>query len=255
MEFFGWKFFKKKSLDTVFFNRSCIYDVLLPKDKVVIFDVGANIGQSVIEFKGKRPNAVIYSFEPASENFEKLEKVAKQYENCYIFKSGLGATDNRLELTLYADTGSNSFIPIDVESVAVKLHTHPKVNRFLSKEIKSEICDITTLDTFCGKNGIDDIDLIKIDVQGFENDVLDGAKDAIANKKIKIILIEIIFDDQYGGNSFYNIESRLLKHGYVLYDISHIYKDINVGMTSQVDAVYVLKDYLSIVMEERINAD
>lgn len=251
MEFFGWKFYKKKSLDTIFFNRNCIYNILLPNDRVTIFDIGANIGQSLIEFKNKRPDAVIYSFEPASDNFKKLEVVASGYDNCSIFKFGLGAAEGQMELTLYADTGSNSFIPIDVDSVAVRLHTHPKVNRFLSKEIKTELCKIMTIDLFCKQNGIEYIDLIKIDVQGFENDVLDGAKETIAAKKAKIILVEIIFDDQYGGNSFYNIESRLFEHGYVLYDISHIYKDISVGMTSQVDAVYVQKEYLDFVMKEK----
>lgn len=111
-------------------------------------------------------------------------------------------------------------------------------------------CDVIDLDEYCQEAEVNRINLLKIDVQGFENEVLCGAKDLIEKGRIDVILTEIEFDEVYGrGNSFYELESHLVPHGYRLYDLSHIYKDLRLGRTCWVDAIYVQEDHLKNVLE------
>ena len=72
---------------------------------------------------------------------------------------------------------------------------------------------MTTLDEYAKKNQILSIDILKIDVQGFEPNVLIGAEGFLANKKIKFIETEVIFADGYEKIiTFSSIESLLFEH-------------------------------------------
>lgn len=252
MLFLDWKIFKKNHLDTVFFNRNAIFEKLLPKsEKIVIFDVGANIGQSLEEFKNRLPKAEVHCFEPESKNFQQLQKVGNKYPDCFLVNAGIGAQDGVLAINKYDESGLNSFLQISEDSLTVKAGSHKKVNASLKKEQNQEECKIITLDGYCLDNKIDKINLLKIDVQGFENEVLKGSKGILERAAIDIVLVEIIFDDCYeDGNTFTNVESYLLPNGYTLYDISHIYKDLRIGRTNWVDAVYIKKDILKSFLDK-----
>lgn len=76
---------------------------------------------------------------------------------------------------------------------------------------------IDTLDNYCLQNNISKIDILKIDVQGFEAEVLLGASRLLADSLIDMLIIEVTFDDYYKhSTSFYDIESILLKRLYAL---------------------------------------
>ena len=123
----------------------------------------------------------------------------------------------------------------------------------MQKNIEKEDCLVITLDDYCREMNISKINLLKIDVQGFENQVLKGAKEILEGGVVDLILVEIIFDDCYGvGNTFFNVESFLVPNGYILYDIFHIYKDIRIGRTNWVDAVYIKKDTLKLLLDDKL---
>ena len=72
---------------------------------------------------------------------------------------------------------------------------------------------------FVKKNNINNIDLLKIDVQGFEEKILLGAKQILNN--VKCIELEIIFTNYYDEkSSFKKIEDVLAKYNFTLYNIS-----------------------------------
>ena len=72
----------------------------------------------------------------------------------------------------------------------------------------------TSLDTFIQKNKIKKIDVLKIDVDGSEKDVLNGAKKAFKNNKVKIILLEIATKKREFNNSEASIISFLEKRNF-----------------------------------------
>lgn len=100
---------------------------------------------------------------------------------------------------------------------------------------------LTTVDEFCKENNIHEIDILKIDVQGAELKVLEGSKNMLANKKIKLIYTESYFTQQYLNQPlFHEISMLLYENGFTLQDIYDPYYSKRHILWS--DAIFILKD-------------
>src|SRR5436190_17113280 len=80
-------------------ERQLLRQILLPGDVAV--DAGANIGiysQFLVRCVG--PSGVVYSFEPASENFERLRAAARSFSNMHILQAAVGERSGKSELYL-----------------------------------------------------------------------------------------------------------------------------------------------------------
>lgn len=145
-----------------------------------IFDVGANVGQTAREVLAAFPAANVHSFEPHPRAFAVLNGI----NNARLSAHQLAFGPKAGEVTMYeyaADgTGShrNSLID-DAPSTA-----HFKGQ---AKEIK---VPCMTIDAFCAENGIDQIDLLKIDVEGFELSVLQSARGMFERGKVRFVYAE-----------------------------------------------------------------
>jgi hypothetical protein len=85
---------------------------------------------------------------------------------------------------------------------------------------------------------------LKVDTQGFEMEVLRGAKNLLEKGKIKIIFIELCTIEKYKGQAKYDeIFNYLHTFGFVLYDIHTSYWEDN-GQLSEFDAVFIHKQFL-----------
>lgn len=257
MKFGKYKVYKINELDKSFFNRDRIFDLLMKDiDKAVIFDVGANVGQSVSAFKQKIPDAIIHSFEPDPDCYNTLKMKCAEYHDVTAVNVGLGASEDIITFYKYEESTVNSFNMISRESMAVRAQSHKRLNKCLTQPADTQECKVISIDGYCRENHIEHINLLKIDVQGFENEVLKGAKDMLSAGSIDLILTELSFDDLYGqGNSFYAFESHLIPFGYSLYDISHIYKNLTLGKTCWVDSLYVRKSYEESVINRFISGE
>jgi FkbM family methyltransferase len=147
-------------------------------------DVGANIGyfsllaSSLVGTMGK-----VFSFEPSEYAYKKLKQTIKSnnIQNIHAMNSALGdVIETRTLLTQGDNTHSPSFVP----STGVFLN----------------VAQVVTLDDFVTQNGIKVIDLIKIDVEGFEPNVIRGMNKIMSAGMVKRILIEI-YDDWLVQNS------------------------------------------------------
>lgn len=135
-------------------------------DDLVIFDIGANIGQSCAYFRQNFPDSKIFSFEPIPSTFEKLlrfvEKLPKN-EKIHCYDLGMGFAEGSFEIFLKENSVLNSLsnnLPLQT--------TEPPV------EIK-----ITTLDKFLKSQNLNKVDILKIDVEGYEIEVLKGAEELL----------------------------------------------------------------------------
>ena len=237
------KIFNLNEIDSVFFNRKkTLENIFMDKsNKLTIFDVGANEGQSLIEFKKWFKESYVHCFEPDKETSKILRN--NNFKNVIYNQVGVGAKKEVKTFYSYSLSSINSFLQIDTNSNVFNEKVHQKVNNALNKDEQKSKINITTLDKYTKKNKIGYIDILKVDVQGFEKQVLIGSKKLIKKHNIGVIIIEITFDEIYGkGSSFYDIESKLIPHGYKLWDISHIYKDLTKNRTNWVDAIYVNKE-------------
>jgi FkbM family methyltransferase len=147
------------------------------KPEFYIVDAGANIGFLSMNLAKLCPQGFIYSFEPDSENFDYLQrnKNNNHFTNIHLFKTALGEKAGKAELYKMYDN-------------------NPGANRILSSQpnqnIASETIEIAVLDEFKKNGAIKKINLLKIDVEGFEPFVLKGAKEIIETWR-PILFIEL----------------------------------------------------------------
>lgn len=218
---FGYQLVKMKT-DEYFFYRD-----LVKKKSPILFDVGANQGQSIDRFRKIFPNVITHSFEPTPKLVKILEEKYSD-ENTKILPF---AVSDKL-----ANVSLNVYDTIE-EGVGNSLHNLNK--EYPAKFLRKEKIRSITLDSYAKEAKITEIDILKIDVQGHEIQVLNGAKKLLSENSIKIIELEMMFDNTYDVNvPFYEIEKILNPLGYRIYCFPTV-RNLKNGKLSWVDAVYV----------------
>lgn len=236
-KFFGYKIYKI-GRDRSNLNR--LHKIFLNEiQSPILFDVGANIGQTINRFKKLSKEAIIHSFEPIKKDFQVLQYKFKDDKNIFLNNIALGEKEYEKK-KLFSNNlpGSSSFSKLipKTEWIKRRSFTHNiDPEKAFDKEVE---CKVMTLDDYCKNKQIQKIDVLKIDTQGYEDKVLVGAKKLIENKKINYIEIEIIFNNIYESKlNFLEIEKHLIPFGYKLFAISNpgnLYDDY----IFQVDAIY-----------------
>ena len=145
---------------------------------LTVFDVGANKGQyASMVFNTLQPPFTLYSFEPQKSAFAKLCQTSSQ-PNFKPFNIGMGSEQK--QETLYNQIEGSVFA-----SVVKTSHDH-----VAQELVKKETIDLSTIDLFCAEQQINTIHLLKIDVEGYEIEVLKGAKGMISGGHIPYIQFE-----------------------------------------------------------------
>lgn len=150
------------------------------KETGTIIDVGANAGSYAMLLHHIAPSARIYAFEPHPLTFSRLLATANG-ANVSVLNQAVGSEVG--EFKLY-DVGSlDGSTQASLDRSAVELFT---------SDIVEHNIKCTTIDCFMEQEKIDEIRLLKIDTEGNDLKVLQGARHSIEQKKIKIIQFEFI---------------------------------------------------------------
>ena len=182
------------------------------KNDMVVFDVGANIGNYSKMIRKINKNTEIYSFEPHPITFKKLIENIGQM-NINSFNVGVGSKNGVMELYDYAGKDGSSHASV-YKNVIEKIH---KGNVSIH-EVK-----IINLDEFVIKHKIERVHLLKIDTEGHELEVLKGFGKFIRQNRIDLIHFEfnemntesrVFFKDFYEFLPNYNF-FRMLPNGVV----------------------------------------
>jgi FkbM family methyltransferase len=151
----------------------------------LVFDVGANRGQSIERFRRAFERPLIHAFEPGRAAFAELQRGCTGTPGVILNQTALGA---RPESRLFLDNDHD-----DMSSFL-----EPSVTAW--GEIKSRYpVDVITLDDYCAARGIDRIDILKIDTQGFDLQVLEGAQRMMRKPAVHMVFTEVIFSEMYKG--------------------------------------------------------
>ena len=167
-----------------------------PFDDLIIFDIGANNGQSINRFRSIFRNSIIHSFEPDENCFRDLDKNYKNDKKVYLNDFALSNEIEKKTFYSYSNSTDNSFYKKKGDTI-----------------IKSTTVHTTTLDSYIEEKKITKIDILKIDTQAFNKEVIEGAKIALQNGIIDVVEIEMNFGNYYENvNNFFEIENFLSKY-------------------------------------------
>lgn len=225
-------------------NFDDIYKLKIKRNNSMIFDVGANRGQSIERFQKILNDPIIHAFEPNIEEFEFLNKKFSSNKNVHLNNLGISEKNETKELNVTINSGNSSFYKINKSTNWIKIRSkqfNTDEENFI-KRIQKVNCE--TLDEYVFKNKINEISLLKIDTQGFEDKVLSGASNLIKNKKIQFIELEIMLDNVYEKTmTFHEIEEKLLNN-YKLYGIDYQgFKNLSEGYMFALDVLYINKEF------------
>jgi len=224
------------------FSRKKVIRELVHEEKPVIFDVGAHKGESIQYFLNLYPNAKIHAFEPDPASYAELSK--KYAKSSEIVLNNLALSSSVGQKTFYQNTIShtNSLFRVNSESQDSISLQEAKRNENIDGYYKGFNHSIevgtSTLDQYCLQNELKNIDLLKLDTQGSEDEILSSGIEIL--QRTNVILTEICFFDYYEKSlSFYEVEKIIHPLGFRLYDISEISKNPMNGRTDWVDAIYL----------------
>ena len=189
---------------------------LIKIENPIILDIGANVGQTIIKYQKLFPKAKILSFEPSPEIFENLKKRFKNIENLYIYNLAFGSEETNKTFYINERSHNSGFYKLQ-DGFKIKNFPDEKMSYKGSLNVK-----LTTLDNFVEEKKLNKIDILKIDTEGFEEEVLKGSLKTLKSNKIKYIELEIILGNVYKDKyfSFKNIEDILSQFNFRLYAIN-----------------------------------
>lgn len=151
-----------------------------------ILDIGANVGQSAIALSLAYPQASIHSFEPLPDCFEKLQNVSQLLSNIIAHNYALGSKAGELSFEHNAYSASSSLLKITDNH-----HKHfPHTESVIMTKVP-----VARLDDLAKKLDIQKNIMIKMDVQGYEYEVIRGATNILS--KTKVVIMETSFETLY----------------------------------------------------------
>jgi len=227
------------------FDRESVIKSLIKKDNPIIFDVGANVGDTLVEFKEWWPSSEVHCFEPQEECWPELESkvLHNNYKDVFINKHAVGDVEKDAEFYSHDITSGQSGLhkinSDSLDSINLSLLKKDKnLEKYKSTINHKRTVKVIPLINYINREKLHHIDLMKIDTQGHEPEVLSGFKDSLSI--VDVIVTELMFYDFYERSlSFSDIENYLLPAGFRLFDISHISKNPMNGRTDWVDVIYV----------------
>ena len=175
----------------------------------IIFDVGSHKGKLAKLMYDLYKNAVIYCFEPNKSMNDDLKKIGN---NIKVYNCALGEKNEEKQILINKIDLTNTLSKINENSLYLKIK-----NFILAKSKKDNVYEtiqVISLENFCIEKKIKDIDFLKLDVEGYEYNVLLGAKNIIKN--VKFVMLEVQKNNMYYEYSKKNIEDFLKENNFIL---------------------------------------
>lgn len=196
----------------------------------LVIDVGANAGQFASEIRDCGYCGQIVSIEPISEAHHRLVKASRRDGRWRIHpRCALGGYDGEAEINIAGNSVSSSILPM--------LGAHRSIAPESTYQGKEKV-SVYRLDTIiepylAGAHA----PFLKIDTQGFESQVLDGARETLP--RVKGILLELSLVPLYEGQNLWReLIERLEADGFTLWALQLELTDVSDGRSLQVNGIF-----------------
>ncbi len=188
----------------------------------IIFDIGANMGIIANWFAHRSKQ--VYAFEPHPDNIStiKSQKKLRNINNLTLYDIALGDKESKMQLHVKGFHGHHSLGDVDNSPTIGKIEVN-----------------VRKLDDVFGELNIAKIHFMKIDVEGFEADVLNGASKLLNDKKINYILFEL---QDTILNSIQRTSSEVFQ---ILFTAGYQIIDLNGNLMSNSSSAIPNGDYLA----------
>jgi FkbM family methyltransferase len=176
----------------------------------IALDVGANVGIISALYGKLAPSWAIHSFEPAPKTFQSLLENLKRNnsQNCRAFQSAVCNCLGTVSLDSKPNARANAHLELD---------THSESTQSTVIRVPATTLDAHAQEHFPGAQ----ISLLKVDVEGYETLVFQGAEKLLREKKIQVIVFEVVPTmTEKAGFPKYEPVNALLKHGYKLFRLN-----------------------------------
>lgn len=224
-------FLNRFGVQIIRYKSPAIVNILNHFQFDTVIDVGANIGQFAkslldFQFQGR-----IFSIEPSLDAFNELHFASKRHRQWHIMpRCALGSSEREVKLNISENSYSSSILEV--------LPTHTRAEP-KSKYNSEEIVRMETLDRLFASNpGLGRNCLLKLDVQGYEDEVLLGGQELL--KRIGGVKIELSIFPLYSGQVLHNELIKYLElRGFCLWNIQPGFSNEFSGRTFQYDAILI----------------
>jgi FkbM family methyltransferase len=177
------------------------------RDGMVVFDVGAHVGELTLLFARSAGSGQVHAFEAGRSSFERLSSACQARSNVLLHHLAVSDRIGEIELHVYDDAhlawSTQANRPLAAYGIDVK-------------PVGLERVRSITLDRYCETAAVGQIDLLKIDVEGAELQVLIGAKRLLAEQRIRCLTFEFGQTTFDMGNTPEAIEELLQGNGYTI---------------------------------------
>ncbi len=241
----GWELYYRNRLDLEILSREFQEDDVYNHDGIeindgdCIFDVGAHIGTFLLWVGHRLNSAKVFCFEPIPETFEVLQRNATSADHLEVnlMPHGVSDSEGSAEFTLYSRLSmastmfgeeksqqrrnTHNFIVEELKSRSrvwrILFGCSPRLvwwpmletTRFAFSGKKNIECRLRTLSSVIDENGVEQIDLLKVDVEGAEANVLSGIRDEHWD-----MIQQIVMETHNGIEDTKKIESELQARGF-----------------------------------------
>ncbi len=157
--------------------------ILGDRAQPVLFDVGANVGQTLEAFLDGFSRPIVHAFEPSPKTFSILSERFGSRPGVTLQRLALGDQQGTIPFFVTADDSVND----------------SPLARVWAVETVEVTVDVMTIDAYCARHAIEAIDFLKIDAQGYDMRVLRGARGLLDRRRVRLFSAEVMLDPMYEG--------------------------------------------------------
>ena len=199
--------------------------------RAAVLDVGANVGETVARYRAVLPEATVYGFEPFPESVRALRRRFARDPAVRVVPRAVADAPGHTTLYVNESPATNSLLPRPRES----RRYYPS---YAGPRTTIEV-EVTAVDAFVAAEGIEEVGVLKLDIQGGEVLALRGARRLLESGRLPIVYTEAMFVPHYeGGPLFHELWAELARYGYSLFDLYDLHRATN-GQLRYADALFV----------------
>ena len=209
-----------------------------------LFDVGANVGKFACSMKDEGFKGKIVCFEPLPDAYKLLKDAVSNYENVIVHdRAALGSEEGEEDINISGNSVSSSLLGM------LPSHSNASPKSSYIGSVKTRVSRLDSV--FEDYATASDVVFLKIDTQGYESHVLDGAGEKLDS--VDGILLELSLVPLYDGQTLWKeLVDRLTASGFVLWRVLPGFTDHSTSQMLQFDGLFVRKEALERMQEANI---